>query len=348
MVSSADKKKVALSIDGEKKVPAIDFINSIQHIQTILYNVGDYLYGNPFRTSGDFPQAVKDSCTLLFTDLKLGSVDAELEVGNGQVGITNQGTLGEMAVCTTRNLMEAISRFDISKEELHNIISDPHRLNRLLKEFYLMSPETVSPRTVSIGFCGEPMIPLSPNHRSTLKELMHKPSEEHEKEVFGWVFDLRVDQQKKIMIDTPEGQINCSYNSLIEAEVVEHIGKFVNIKGTTRLHNRNYIMYIDTEDSIEKSSQYFIKEMSIETHRKNIEWPITLEFEKEDDLYIASNDELGILATGKKMSDVIQDAKEQLFILFKEYVLYEGKLSESGHSLSKKLKGIVGDCRGFL
>lgn len=348
MVASVDKKKVALSIDGEKKVPAIEFINSIQHIQTILYHVGDYLYGNPFRMSGDFPQAVKDSCTLLFTDLKLGSVDAELEIGNGQIGITDDGTLGEMAICATRDLMEAISRMDISKEEMHNIINDPHRLNKLLKEFYSMYPEIGSHRTISIGFCGEPMRTLSPSHKPRLKELMHKPSEEYEREVFGWIFDLRVDSQKKIMIDTPDGPINCLYDPLIEGEVVEYIGKFVNIKGTMKLHKGNYVMFIDDEDSIEKSSQYFLKEMMMGTLRKNLASPVSIELEKEDNLYVASNDELGILATGQKMKDVIQEAKEQLFILFKEYVLYKGKLSESGHDLSKKLESRVGDCTGFL
>lgn len=348
MATFVDKRKVAMSIDGTKKVPAIDVINTIQHLQTILYQVGDYVYGNQLYTRSYPPQIVKDSCTLFITDIEMGSVTAEMQIGDDQVGITEDGTLGEMAICSTKELLEAISRTNVSKEDLYDIIKDPHRLNKLLREIYSMWPDEGAPRTISIGFAGEPMRELNPSYKKMVKELMHKPIDEYEKEVFGWVFDLRVDQQKKIMIDTPEGHINCLYNPEIEDVVIEYIGEFVNVRGTMKLHNGHYVMFIDNEDSIEKSSQYFLKEMKMGELAKKLAEAVPLELERDDGFYVASNDELGILASQKHMKDVIGETKEQLFILFKEYVLTDDKLATSGECLSRTLKSVVGDYRGFL
>lgn len=348
MVLDAEKRKVELYIDGGKKVPAVDFINSLQHLQNVLYHVGDYIFGNACRTSGVFPQEVKDSCTLLFKDIKMGSVDAELVIGDEQVGLTDDGTLGEMAICATNDLIKAISQMGISKDELYSIIDDPHRLNRLLKEFYSMCPDASSTRTVSIGFGGEPLTELTRSHRDTLHNLMQKPTEEYEKEIFGWVFDLRVDQQKKIIIDTPEGQVNCFYDSEIKNEVTDYIDKFVSVRGMMKLHNKNYAMHIDSEDSIEENSVYSLKQMKVANIPKPLVESVPLILERDDDCYVASNDELGILSVHDNMKGVIQEAEEQLFILFKEYVLTDDKLADSGQRLSDKLKSIVGDSSGFL
>jgi translation initiation factor 2 beta subunit (eIF-2beta)/eIF-5 len=278
----------------------------------------------------------------------MGSVDAELIIGDDQVSITDDGTLGEMAICATNDLLKAISKKGASKEKLYSIINDPHRLNKLLKEFYSMCPETGSSRTVSIGFCGETPTELSSNHKKTLHELMNKPAEEYEKEIFGWVFDLRVDQQKKIMIDTSEGQITCFYDNEIENEVREYIGKFVNVKGTMKPHNKYYAMYIDSEDSVEESTDYFLKQMRVEDDSKPLLENVPLLLEREDDCYVASNDELGILAVSNSMKNVIKEAEGQLFILFKEYVLTDDKLADSGQLLSDKLKFIAGGTSGYL
>ncbi|MDK2825247.1 MAG: hypothetical protein PWQ63_1727 [Methanolobus sp.] len=348
MALSTEKRNVTLYLDGGKKVPAIDFINSLQHLQNILYHVGDYVFGNGCRTSGVFPQEVKDSCTLLFKDIKMGSVDAELIIGDEQISITDDGTLGEMAICATNDLLKAISKKSMSKEELYPIINDPHRLNKLLKEFYSICPDTGSSKTVSIGFCGETPTELSSYHKEKLHELMNKPAEEYEKEIFGWVFDLRVDQQKKIMVDTPEGQINCFYDSEIENDVREYIGKFVSVKGTMKPHNKYYAMYIDSEDSIEECTDYSLKQMRITDELKTLLKDVLLLMEREDDCYVASNDDLGILAVSNSMKGVIKEAEEQLFILYKEYVLTDDKLADSGEILSEKLKSIAGGSSGYL
>ena len=198
MVIQGNERKVSLSIDGEPKIPAVDIINVIQHLQNILYHFGDYHNGTPSRSSGDFPQIVKDSCTLLVTNVEMGSVHAELEIGDDQIGLTEIGTLGEQSVCSSQLLLEAISKTDVSKKDLYDIVNDPHRVNKILKEFYQMCPESESPRNISIGFHGDDRRVLNPAHKAAIKHLIHKPIEEYEKEVFGWVYDIRVDDNKKL------------------------------------------------------------------------------------------------------------------------------------------------------
>ncbi len=348
MVRQGNERKVDLSIDGERKIPAIDVINAIQHLQNILYHFGDYHHGTPSRSSGDFPQIVKESCTLLFANVEMGSVHVELEIGDAQVGLTGIGTLGERAVCSSQLLLDAISKTGTSKEELYDIVNDPHRVNKILKEFYQMWPESGSSRSISIGFCGDDARVLDPAQKKSIKRLIHKPIDEYQKEVFGWVFDIRVDENKRIMLASPEGPVQCIYDPEIEDDVISHLREFVKIRGTMKLHKGKFMLFVDDEDCIKRTSTYALTDMGIDNVNKKLDTPVPLELEVEDYFYIASNDEIGILGYQKSVEKAVNEAKEQLFVLFKEYVLTSEELSKSGEELSEKLKSIVGDCRGFI
>jgi hypothetical protein len=105
MAKSVDTRKLSFSIDGEEKIPAIEMVGAIQHIQNIIFHLGDYFYGNPNRPKGDFPQIIKDSCTLFVTNIEMGSVHAEMQIGDAQAGITDLGTLGERAICATKAVL---------------------------------------------------------------------------------------------------------------------------------------------------------------------------------------------------------------------------------------------------
>ena len=56
MVKSVGTRKLSFSIDGDEKIPAIEMVGAIQHIQNIIFHLGDYFYGNPNRPKGDFPR----------------------------------------------------------------------------------------------------------------------------------------------------------------------------------------------------------------------------------------------------------------------------------------------------
>lgn len=343
MVKSFEARKLSFSIDGEEKIPAIEMVGAIQHIQNIIFHLGDYFYGNPSRSKGDFPQVIKDSCTLFVTNIQMGSVHAEMQIGDAQVGITDLGTLGERSICATNELIEALSHANVSKEELGEIIKDPHRLNKVLKEFYLMWPDPQSKRSLTFGFSGKVEEKLNPEQKEVIQSLLHKPVEEYEKEVFGRVYELRVDKNRRIQIDTLEGPIDCNFTADIEEDIKDIIGSIVTIRGVMKPFKGKFVLSIDSEASIERNPQYYltsIKRDEIEVKLKE-EVPIDIEF--EDDYYIASNDDLGLLAVQPKMKLLIEELKGQLNVLWQEYVLVdEEELAPSGKDLREMLISIVG------
>jgi hypothetical protein len=343
MAKSVDTRKLSFSIDGEEKIPAIEMVGTIQHIQNIIFHLGDYFYGNPNRPKGDFPQIIKDSCTLFVTNIEMGSVHAEMQIGDTQAGITGLGTLGERAICATKDIIEALSHSDVSKEELREIIKDPHRLNKVLKEFYLVWPDQQSKRSLTFGFSGKVEKKLNPAQKEVIQSLLRKPLEEYEKEVFGRVYELRVNKNRRIQIDTAEGTIDCNFTADIEEDVKDVIGNIVTIRGVMKPSKGKFILSIDNEASIERNSRYClasIKKDGVETKLK-VKVPIDIEF--EDDCYIASNDDLGLLAVQPKMELLIEELKGQLGVLWQEYVLVdEEELAPSGKDLREMLISIAG------
>lgn len=344
MVKTKDKRNISFSITGEERIPATEMVSAIQHIQNVIYHIGDYLNGTPNRPKGDFPQIVKDQCTLFITNLEIGSVVAEMQIGDAQTGLPGlDGTYGERAISLANDLIEVISHDDVSLEGLHEKIENHHRVNKILKEFDAMWPNTQSKRALNFGFGGNPKKRLNPNQKTVIQSLLHTPFEKYEKEVFGRVIEIRVDEKRKILIDTPEGVIECNYTSDIEDAVREVIGELVTIRGMMVPLKRKFILSIDNEVSIDDVSQYHLKTMKKDGIDIELIEEVLIDVDFEDDYYIASNDDLGLLSAKPKMKQVIDEIQEELAVLWQEYVAVdESELTSSGIDLRNKLISIAG------
>ena len=348
MVKTKDKRNISFSITGEDRIPATEMVGAVQHIQNVIYHIGDYLNGTPNRPKGDFPQVVKDQCTLFITNLELGSVIAEMQIGDAQTGLPGlDGTYGERAISLANDLIEVISHDDASLESMHEKIQNPHRINKILKEFDAMWPNAQSKRALNFGFGGNPQKRLNPERRSVIQSLLHAPLEEYEKEVFGRVIEIRVDEKRKIQIDTPEGPIECHYTSDIEDAVREVIGELVTIRGMMVPSKGKFILSIDNEISIDKVSQYHLKTMKKDGIEIELIEEVLIDVDFEDDYYISSNDELGLLSAKPKMKQTIDEIQKELAVLWQEYVaVEESELTSSGMDLRKKLISIAGTQNG--
>lgn len=115
-------KKIELTItstgDTNSPIPALLVAEKFQSLQNLLYVVGDFLEGNKYRTSGDFPKSVKERFTLVVRELKIGSVGATLGIADSQQGLFPQiPTNGEKAIDLTNEIVHiAQSDDDISKK----------------------------------------------------------------------------------------------------------------------------------------------------------------------------------------------------------------------------------------
>src|SRR3989304_439593 len=115
-----EKKVVSFSIDENDKIPAIYVAEMFQHIQNILYSICDHLEGNAPRPKGDFPQSVKENCSLVITGLNTGSVHAQMQIGDIQKRIFEVQTYGERSIDIANNLLNLLSNNDITDTDTLN------------------------------------------------------------------------------------------------------------------------------------------------------------------------------------------------------------------------------------
>lgn len=114
---------------GKKKIPAIEIVGAIQHIQNIIFHLGDYFYGNPNRPKGDFPQTIKDSCTLFVTNIEMRSVHAQMQIGDTQSGITDLGTKEKVPID-----IEFEDDYDIASNDDLGLLAVQPKMELLIEE----------------------------------------------------------------------------------------------------------------------------------------------------------------------------------------------------------------------
>ncbi|WP_440946741.1 hypothetical protein ACSAZL_00110 [Methanosarcina sp. T3] len=341
----SSNRNIKLTIKGENEISVPYLVETLQHIQNAIYQIGDHLVGNPARQKGDFPKPVKEYCTLLITELEKGSIHATMEVADGQIRIESLQTLGEESLCVTEDLLVALSKANVSEEDLHSIIRDQHRVNKILREFYSMWPDEESKLSISFAFGKDKNRELNPKQKGKIESLLNKAPEECEKEVFGRLVEVRVDKKRSIQIDSVEGIIKCKYTPDIEDLVTSSLGKFVRVRGkTSPTSTGTFVLEIDQENCLEPLSHYNLRLFKKDNVIRKLEKAVNIELYFENDYYIASNDDLGLLSAQPTLKQAIEGVKEELTVLWSEYVeTEENTLTKSGKILRDKLLQIVGE-----
>lgn len=342
-----ENKAVSFSIDEIDKIPAIYVAEMFQHIQNILYSICDHLEGNAPRSKGDFPQSVKENCSLVITGLNTGSVHAQMQIGDLQEGLFEAQTFGERAIDIANNLLSLLSDNDLIETDtlnpkLYNIINNPHRLNRIIRDYEAIWPDYKSKFKVKLRFGKSRSIHLNPLRKDLIRSIIQKPPEEYEKEVAGRLIELRVDKKREFRVDSPEGLIACQYSPEIEGNIISSLGELVRIRGIMKPIGGKYILNIQDETSLVKLDNLTIKNFkkdSIEKHLKEA-IPINVAFENEQ--YILSNDEFGLLVVEQSMELAFKEAQEELAVLVEEYVdIPEDDLTEGAKKFRNKLVSLL-------
>ena len=111
-------------LEGKQSVTFItveDASKFLTQLQALINHIGDYLTGSDFRTRGRSPDFVRKRCTLVFKQVQVGSLRAELDLEDTQTTLTGAPTLGEESI-----------------EKFHELISTVHRGKDMESRFKVM------------------------------------------------------------------------------------------------------------------------------------------------------------------------------------------------------------------
>lgn len=343
------QRNVSFSINGMDKIPIVYVADVFQHLQNILFSIGDHLEGNEPRPKGDYPQSVKDNCSLVITELDTGSVHAQMQIGDAQESLPGMPTLGENSISIANNLLKIVSEKgelenrDALHLQLFELINNPHRLNRILREYDSIWPDGQSKMALNFKFGKSPKLTLNPSKKEIIRSLLKKTPNEYEKQVEGRLIELRVDKKREFKIDSPEGLIHCEYSPEIEDIIINSIGDFVRIRGTMKPKSGKFVLNIEDETSLDMLPHFEIIKYKLDSIEKQLNEPISIDIVFEGEQYIASNDELGLLVVASSMKLANEGLQEEIAILLSEYVdIKEQELTEGAKEFRKKLIELTG------
>lgn len=136
-------------------------------------------------------------------------------------------------------------------------------------------------------------------------------------EIIGFLVGITSGVRRTFCIDTSKGLIDGKYSIEMESDIKKSYGFLV------RLKNVKDIMSSTEIDDISKIQR--IKKLPIESFfvgNKNIRFkkPLQCDFIFENGRYNVSNDRYSILVVSDNMREVIIDIKDQLNLLWREYV----------------------------
>lgn len=319
---SKEKKKIKIEIKAKdaKNVSVMLVVDIFQSIQNIIYSIGDHLKGNPPRPKGDFPTEIKKDCSLVFSDIELGSISAELQISEVQEGLPDMLTLGEQVLEKTNEIIETISIENEPEEHLLTIINNRKRLDRILRELDPIWPDENSKYDIAVSYSGN-KCDFYPRRKPIIKSLLYHPTEEYEKVLQGRIIEFRVDQKRQFEIDTPEGIVRGIYSSEIEDYIIRHIGDLVQARGVMTIVNKQYVFNINDENALEQINTISIQNFLVKNDLIHFKQPINVEVEFENEQYIFSEDKLKLLVVAKDVKDGITGIKEELTSIWGDYIL---------------------------
>lgn len=318
----AEKKRIKIEINtkDKKSVPVMLAVDILQGIQSIIYSIGDHLAGNPFRPKGDFPKEIKEDCGLVFSDIKFGSVSAELQINEVQTALPDMLTYGELALGKANEIIETVAIEDDPEEHLLEIINDKKRLDRIIRELDPIWPDEESKYDISFSY-RDKKYNFHPGRKPIIKLLLYHPAEEYESIVLGRIIEFRVDQKRQFEIDTPEGIVRGKYSADIEDYIDRHIGKIVKARGIMSVEDKQRIFQIESENAFERIDTFPITDFLLSGETVTFEQPISIEVEFENEQYIFSEESMKLLVVADNIKDGTSGIKEELAHIWGDYIL---------------------------
>lgn len=323
-----------------RKPTASEVARALTAFQDMFWLIGEEVARLGSREKGSFPKPVLDNYTLEVTKVKTGSVIAEF-----RLGATTQTVIGgdtphmNEAVAKIEKFLDIISDPKAKTKDLDAVSLNAHRRRRLLAAADRLVPQDELLKVTAKIATKRREIPLKA--RVTIERLLDAEPREETLDLQGFIAQVRVDKKRVLLIDTAEGERRLQYSRDLEADVRDMLGKLAHVRAL-KPEARGLPEITDT-DHLTALASLPVSRFTVEGLTKTFSPPINFKFEVDGDEYIATHDDLQIVARATDMRKLVQEIEATLAGLWEVYVESpEDELTPDAIDLRNTLKMLVG------
>ena len=327
-------------IDKESDTPisVTEVAESYLWIQNLLCHITDDIEDNPTREGGCFPSTVREKCELVIKDFKQGSAISTIALSAQQTSLPGTKTVGEIAIEKARKIITSISHDKEANNVIESEINNPHRREKILRETEKFWPGKNSTVDIKLKFGVSDYVFLNPERRELIQSLTYTEPVSYEKVYRGRLDTISVDSKRRISLDTPDGKINCKYEPDMECTIINYMGKIIQVHGIMTEENGTKLLHISSEKSIMPLDSLQLQFVIVNDSVKVFKEPLPVDIQYDNERYIVSNDELGLVVVSSNLKEGFKGLGEELEMLWNAYVTVDEKtLSKSAISLRKEL-----------
>jgi hypothetical protein len=323
-----------------RKPTASEVARALTAFQDMFWLVGEEVARLGSREKGSFPKPVLDNYTLEVTKVKTGSVIAEFRIGATTQTVIEGDTrhLNE-AVAKIEKFLDIINDPKSKPKDLDAVSSNPHRRRRLLSAADRLVPQDEVVKVTAKISTKSREIPIK--SRVTIERLLDAEPREETLELQGFIVQVRVDKRRVLLIDTAEGERRLQYSRDLEADVRDLLGRLAHVRASKP--EAKGLPEITDSDHLKPLASLPISSFVVGGLTKTFSPPINFKFEVDGDEYLATHDDLQIVARATDMRKLVHEIESTLAGLWEVYVESpEDELTSDAIDLRNTLKMLVG------
>jgi hypothetical protein len=336
------KRKIDFVIkttEPNQKIPVRVVVDKLSSLQAAVIHLGDYIAGGEFRARGRTLTSVSKKCTLVISDVKIGSFAATLELRDSQRALEGGFTLGEEAIGKLREIMALVESEENIKTQMDQILRNPLHRRRIIEDLAEVWPEEEEHVDVEVTLQDGQPSHLTSKGRLVLEGLLSKTAIAGATSVKGILGTVHVlPGGKYFRVVGPDGHIKCNITKEQEEGASRLIGKPAIVFGEAVFDEMGNVKEIVSVEKVEPFQEISLQRAFSGEEELALKEPITIGVDYQDDNWVMTNDDLGIVSASHDYDTCLQDFQDELLLIWEEY----GKESDSNLTVgARKLKELL-------
>ena len=316
----------------------------LYRLQAALLHIGDYLTGSDFRQRGGSPAAVRSKCTLYIAEVEMGSFKADLEVATPQPQSTDgEPGLGEAAIAKLSEIISTIEESPEVESSIDSTVTDPRHRTRILTDLLEVWPDEREGLDVRMAFLGSSQSSLSPIRKLVIQGLISRQKDAEQASVKGILGTAHVTPgEPYIRLTGPDGNIRCRMTSQQRESASQLLGRPAIVLGQAEFDSAGNIREIESVDRIEPFRELTLQRLFSGEEEMVLKEPVTVSIDYSENQWIASNDDLGIVAMDPDYDNCLKEFQDEFFFAWREYGKADDSLLTVGaRDLKRTLRTLV-------